>query len=35
MRLEWLEDILAVMETGSFIRAAEQRLLTQPAFSRA
>jgi len=34
MRLEWLEDILAVLETGSFIRAAEQRLLTQPAFSR-
>jgi len=34
MRLEWLEDILAVMETGSLIKAAEQRLLTQPAFSR-
>ena len=34
MRLEWLEDILAVQETGSFIRAAEQRFLTQPAFSR-
>jgi len=34
MRLEWLEDILAVLETGSFIRAAEQRFLTQPAFSR-
>jgi DNA-binding transcriptional LysR family regulator len=34
MRLEWLEDILAVLETGSFNRAAEQRLLTQPAFSR-
>ena len=34
MRLEWLEDILAVLETGSFVRAAEQRFLTQPAFSR-
>lgn len=34
MRLEWLEDIIAVMETGSFTRAAEHRLLTQPAFSR-
>ena len=34
MRLEWLEDILAVLETGSLARAGEQRLLTQPAFSR-
>ncbi len=34
MRLEWLEDILAVLKTGSFIRAAEQRFLSQPAFSR-
>lgn len=34
MRLEWLEDLLAVLETGSLNRAAEQRLLTQPAFSR-
>lgn len=34
MRLEWLEDILAVAETGSMIRAAEQRFLTQSAFSR-
>jgi DNA-binding transcriptional LysR family regulator len=34
MRLGWLEDILAVLETGSFIRAAEKRFLTQPAFSR-
>lgn len=34
MRLEWLEDILAVLETGSLNRAAQQRLLTQPAFSR-
>ncbi|WP_349370199.1 LysR family transcriptional regulator [Salinarimonas sp.] len=34
MRLEWLEDILAVAETGSFQAAAERRRLTQPAFSR-
>ncbi len=34
MRLEWLEDIVAVAETGSFSEAAERRLLTQSAFSR-
>lgn len=34
MRLEWLQDILAIIETGSMSRAAEQRFLTQPAFSR-
>lgn len=34
MRLEWLEDILAVDETGSFGEAAERRHLTQSAFSR-
>lgn len=34
MRLEWLEDILAVAETGSFTEAAERRHLTQSAFSR-
>ncbi len=34
MRLEWLEDILAVAATGSFVKAAERRHLTQPAFSR-
>jgi len=34
MRLEWLEDILAIEETGSFSGAAERRLLTQSAFSR-
>ncbi|NSX53707.1 LysR family transcriptional regulator [Parasulfitobacter algicola] len=34
MRLEWLEDILAVVETGSFSEAAERRFLTQSAFSR-
>ena len=34
MRLDWLEDILAVIETGSFSDAAERRFLTQSAFSR-
>lgn len=34
MRLEWLEDILAAAETGSFSEAAERRHLTQSAFSR-
>lgn len=34
MRLEWLEDILAIAETGSFHRAAERRHLSQSAFSR-
>jgi DNA-binding transcriptional LysR family regulator len=34
MRLEWLEDILAVAETGSFTLAARRRNLTQSAFSR-
>lgn len=34
MRLEWLDDILAVADTGSMIRAAERRFLTQSAFSR-
>ena len=34
MRLEWLEDILAVAETGSFSDAADRRNLTQSAFSR-
>ncbi|MDL2398925.1 LysR family transcriptional regulator [Rhizobium mayense] len=34
MRLDWLEDILAVAETGSFTEAAERRRLTQSAFSR-
>lgn len=34
MRLEWLEDILAVAESGSFTEAAERRHLTQSAFSR-
>ncbi len=34
MRLEWLEDILAVVATGSFVKAAERRHITQSAFSR-
>ncbi len=34
MRLEWLEDILAVAETGSFSEASDRRRLTQSAFSR-
>lgn len=34
MRLEWLEDILAVVDTGSFSEAADRRRLTQSAFSR-
>lgn len=34
MRLEWIEDILAVLDSGSFAAAAERRLLTQSAFTR-
>ncbi|MBU2532164.1 MAG: LysR family transcriptional regulator [Alphaproteobacteria bacterium] len=34
MRLEWLDDLLAVAEYGSIQKAAEARHLTQPAFSR-
>ena len=34
MQLEWLEDILAIAQTGSFSGAAEKRRLTQSAFSR-
>lgn len=34
MRREWLEDILAISQTGSFSAAAEKRNLTQSAFSR-
>jgi DNA-binding transcriptional LysR family regulator len=32
--LEWLEDFLALAESGNFSRAAQQRLIAQPAFSR-
>lgn len=34
MRLEWIEDLLAVIDTGSFTLAAEKRYLTQSAFTR-
>ena len=34
MRLEWIEDILAVAENGSFQTACEKRNVSQPAFSR-
>jgi len=34
MRLEWIDDILAVLDRGSLARAAEKRLLTQSAFTR-
>lgn len=34
MHHDWLEDILAVIETGSFLRAAARRNITQPAFTR-
>jgi DNA-binding transcriptional LysR family regulator len=32
--LEWIEDFLALAESGNFSRAAEARLVAQPAFSR-
>lgn len=34
MRLEWLDDLLAIVDHGGLARAAEARRLTQPAFSR-
>lgn len=34
IELFWLEDFLALADTGSFSRAAEQRHVAQPAFSR-
>jgi DNA-binding transcriptional LysR family regulator len=34
MELIWLEDLVALAETGNFSRAAENRHVTQPAFSR-
>lgn len=34
MRLEWIEDLLAVLDTGSFRAAAEARFLTASAFTR-
>ena len=32
--LDWLEDFLALAESGNFSRAADERHMTQPAFSR-
>jgi DNA-binding transcriptional LysR family regulator len=32
--MEWLEDFMALAETGNFSRAAEARAIAQPAFSR-
>jgi DNA-binding transcriptional LysR family regulator len=32
--LEWLEDFVALAESGNFSRAAEARAIAQPAFSR-
>ena len=34
MELAWVEDFLALAECGGFVRAAERRHVTQPAFSR-
>jgi DNA-binding transcriptional LysR family regulator len=34
MRLEWMEDILAILRAGSLSAAAEVRHVSQPAFSR-
>jgi len=34
MNLSWLEDFLALAASGNFSRAAEDRHMTQPAFSR-
>ncbi|WP_432470329.1 LysR family transcriptional regulator [Amphritea sp. HPY] len=34
MELKWLKDFVALVEQGSFSKAAEARFVTQPAFSR-
>lgn len=34
MELKWLEDFLSLADSGSFSRLAEQRHVSQPAFSR-
>ncbi len=34
MELKWLDDYMALIETGSFSAAAARRHVSQPAFSR-
>lgn len=34
MELKWLEDLLVLLDEGSFTKAAKRRNVTQPAFSR-
>ena len=34
MQLDWIDDILAVIDAGSLAQAAERRFLTQSAFTR-
>lgn len=34
MKLEWLDDLIAVLDSNSLNEAARRRFLTQPAFSR-
>src|SRR3546814_7081942 len=34
MELKWLEDFVSLANTGNFSRSAEERNVTQPAFSR-
>lgn len=34
MKIEWIEDFLALIEAGTFSQAAQRRFVTQPAFSR-
>lgn len=34
MKIEWIEDFFALIEVGTFSKAAELRHVTQPAFSR-
>ena len=34
MQLKWLEDLLALQESGSIVRAAQRRHVTHPAFGR-
>lgn len=34
MQVKWLEDLIALQETGSIVRAAKRRHVTHPAFGR-